>query len=169
MPERLRLRPTIHVAAGTNISLILRSIAKRCVSKDGPSRCLGPSFETAAQERGLLRMRSVGIVGKLDTFAPSLVRQAKPDDSISSERPLPPLWRRRDIRRKRSDGAAQLAAQFLRNKAGVDAVANDLRPDEDDELGSIVRFVLVGEGVAQILNLIEQRNAGAGAGLLLLN
>src|SRR5260370_4345274 len=44
---------------GPNTGLILRSIAKRCVSKDGPSQSLGPSFETAAQERGLLRMRSV--------------------------------------------------------------------------------------------------------------
>src|SRR6266403_241421 len=35
---------------------------------NGTSQCLGRSFETAAQERGLLRMRSVGIVGKLDTF-----------------------------------------------------------------------------------------------------
>src|SRR5215467_10281745 len=29
------------------------------------------------EERGLLRMRSAGIVGKLDTFTPSLVRQAE--------------------------------------------------------------------------------------------
>src|SRR5258708_14862089 len=42
---------------------------------------------------------------------------------------------------------------FRSNKAGVHAVANDLRADEDDELGSAVRFVLVREGVTQILNL----------------
>src|SRR5258708_30571644 len=39
--------------------LIMRSIAKRCVSKDGTCPCLGPSFETAAQERSLLGVRSV--------------------------------------------------------------------------------------------------------------
>jgi hypothetical protein len=33
--------------------------------KDGTSHCRGPSFETAAQARGLLRRRYVGIVGKL--------------------------------------------------------------------------------------------------------
>src|SRR5258707_11062526 len=82
---------------------------------------------------------------------------------------LPPLWRWRDMWWNRSDAAAQLGAQFLRNKAGVHAVANDLRADEDDELGSAVRFVLVREGVTQILNLIEQRNAAAVEILLLLN
>jgi hypothetical protein len=41
-------------------TLILRSRAQHGVSKDGTSQCLGPSFETAAQERGLLKMRSVG-------------------------------------------------------------------------------------------------------------
>ncbi len=40
--------------------LILRSRAQHGVSKDGTSQRLGPPFETAAQERGLLRMRSVG-------------------------------------------------------------------------------------------------------------
>src|SRR5260370_11481420 len=82
---------------------------------------------------------------------------------------LTPLWRRRDIRWNRADGAAQLGAQFLRNKAGVHAVANDLRADEDDELGSAARFVLGREGVADILNLVEQRNAAAVEILLLLN
>src|SRR6267378_3082487 len=82
---------------------------------------------------------------------------------------LPPLWRRRDIWWNRADGAAQLGAQFLRNKAGIHAVANDLRADEDDQYGSAVRFVLVREDVAQILNLIEQRNAAAVEILLLLN
>src|SRR5713101_3686427 len=58
--RRCGYRPRLRVHEEIN-DLILRSRAQHGVSKDGTSQCLGPSFETAAQARGLLRMRSVWV------------------------------------------------------------------------------------------------------------
>src|SRR5258705_5938258 len=48
----------------------------------------------------------------------------------------------------------------------IHAVADNLRADEDDQLGTGGLSVLMGEGVAQARNLIEQGNAVSGAVLL---
>src|SRR5258708_38621221 len=48
----------------------------------------------------------------------------------------------------------------------IHAVADNLRADEDDQLGTGRLSVLMGEGVAQARNLIEQGNAVSGAVLL---
>src|SRR6202030_594227 len=79
------------------------------------------------------------------------------------------LRRGRNYRRNWSDDAAQLGTQLFPDETGVHAVANDLRPNEDDQLGAGVRFALVREGVTQFGNLVEYRNAAAGEILLLLN
>src|SRR5689334_344913 len=69
--------------------------------------------------------------------------------------------RHRNLRWHRLDRPAQLGAQFLGNEVRIDAVANDLRPDEDDELGAHDRLVLVREDVADLGDLIEDRDAVA--------
>src|SRR5580700_4740125 len=51
----------------------------------------------------------------------------------------------------------------------IDTIANDLRADENDELGTGDRPGLMREGVAQLGNLIEQRDAAAIELLLLLD
>src|SRR6266853_2581257 len=79
------------------------------------------------------------------------------------------LRRGRNLRRNNRDGAAQLGPQLLGDKMRVDGVANDLRADENDELGAGDPLVLMREGVAQPGNLVEQRDAAAVEVLLLLN
>src|SRR5258705_4823957 len=63
--------------------------------------------------------------------------------------------------------AAQLGAQFLGDAHCVDAVADDLRPDEDDQFGALRRLGVAADQLAEIAELIHQRNAGAvAAGVL---
>src|SRR5262245_13094795 len=58
----------------------------------------------------------------------------------------------------------QLGAQLLRHEVGIDAVANDLRPYENDELGSHHAVGALREGAAQQAGqLIKQRKAAAAA------
>src|SRR6267154_1975984 len=71
------------------------------------------------------------------------------------------LRRRLEVRRHRLDRAAQLGAQLLGHEMGVDTVANDLRPDEYDELGARDRPRLMRKEIAQLGNLIKHRNARA--------
>src|SRR4051794_28170558 len=66
-----------------------------------------------------------------------------------------------------SDTAAQFGAQFLGDVVGIGAVADDLRPYEDDQLGSSTLLVLMREGIPKALYLVQQRNAVAAAVLLL--
>src|SRR3569833_867090 len=66
-----------------------------------------------------------------------------------------------------ADAAAQLRAQFLGDVVGIGAIADDLRPDEDDQLGSRAGLVLMREGVAESGNLVEYRDAVAASVLLL--
>src|SRR5215468_12049272 len=63
--------------------------------------------------------------------------------------------------------AAQLRPQFLRYAIGIEAVANNLRADEDDELGPGCLLVLMREGIAQSLDFIQQWNSAAISVLLL--
>src|ERR1700737_4176545 len=66
-----------------------------------------------------------------------------------------------------ADLAAQLGAQFLGDVHGIDAIADDLRPDEDDQLGALGRLGVAADQLAQLAKLIHQRNAGAiAAGVL---
>src|ERR1700748_2203257 len=72
-----------------------------------------------------------------------------------------------EIIRARSDAAAQLRAQLFGDVMGVRSVADDLRPDEDDQLGPRGRLVLMRGGIATPLDLVQHRNAAAVAILLL--
>src|ERR1700694_5818277 len=48
----------------------------------------------------------------------------------------------------------------------IHAVADNLGADKDDQLGTGLLFVLIGKGVAQTRNLIEQGNPVSGIVLL---
>src|SRR5215468_996663 len=50
---------------------------------------------------------------------------------------------------------------------GIRPVADDLRPNENDQLGALGLVGLMPEGVAETGNLVEYRNGIAGAVLLL--
>src|SRR5690606_42122521 len=50
---------------------------------------------------------------------------------------------------------------------GVGAVADDLRADEDDQLGALGAVALMPEGIAEAGNLVEHGKRVAGAALLL--
>src|SRR5262249_46091728 len=66
-----------------------------------------------------------------------------------------------------TEAIAHARAQLFRDLVGVDAVANDLRADEDDELGAVDGAVVVAEQLAQGAELVEQRQAGPAARLRL--
>src|ERR1700730_9195168 len=70
------------------------------------------------------------------------------------------------ICRTRGDTSAQFRSKLFGDDMGVRAVADDLRPDEDNQLGACRGVVLVPEGVAETGNRIEQRNPAARAVLL---
>src|SRR5215471_1481061 len=64
--------------------------------------------------------------------------------------------------------AAHARAQFLRHRGRVDAVADHLRPNEDNQLGAGERLLVQrAGGIAQERDLIEERNAVARAALSL--
>src|SRR5262245_48283235 len=68
------------------------------------------------------------------------------------------LGRRRLPRFGRADRAAQLAPNLLGDEIGILAVPDDLGPDENDQLGTLDRFVCLREELAQHGNLVENRN-----------
>src|SRR5579871_624069 len=68
---------------------------------------------------------------------------------------------------RRGDGAAQFRSKFFRNNMGVRAVTDDLRSDEDDELGALGVVGLMTHGVAEDGDLIEHWDSVSGAALLL--
>src|SRR5207248_5771205 len=80
------------------------------------------------------------------------------------ERQLRPFLRALDRRAvvRPDQPPVHLGAQLLGDHVGVDRVADDLRADEDDQLGAADRLILVGEEVAYRRQLVEQRNAGPG-------
>src|SRR4051812_22208941 len=57
--------------------------------------------------------------------------------------------------------AAQLGAQLLGHAHRIDAVADDLRADEDDKLGALCALVVAAEQLAEFAELVDQRQAGA--------
>src|SRR5689334_18056788 len=61
---------------------------------------------------------------------------------------IDPLCLKR-ARRYRIDGSAQFRPQLLGDVMGVGAVADDLRTDEDDQLGPSPTAVVVAEQVAE--------------------
>src|SRR5215213_584114 len=65
------------------------------------------------------------------------------------------------------DPAAQLRAHLLGDAHRVDTVADDLRPDEDDQLGALSGFVVAADQLAKLAELIDQRNAAAAVLLTL--
>src|SRR6202012_3477691 len=71
--------------------------------------------------------------------------------------------------RARTNGTAQFGTEFFGNRMRVHTVANDLRTDEDDQLRTRLRVVLVRERVADAFDLIEQGNAAAVLVLLVLD
>src|SRR5262249_165742 len=52
---------------------------------------------------------------------------------------------------------------FLGHAARIDAVADDLRANEDDQLGSLPAASVVGKGIADPIQLFEDWNAGSAA------
>src|SRR6202012_5538423 len=62
----------------------------------------------------------------------------------------------------RSDFTLQLGAHFLGDKVRVGPIANDLRPDEDDQLSSLNVVVLRREQIADAWKVVEPRNARTG-------
>src|SRR5882672_727983 len=58
----------------------------------------------------------------------------------------------------RADAATEFRPKFFGNVMSVHAVADNLGADKDDQLGAGLLFVLMGKGVAQTRNLIEQGN-----------
>src|SRR5262245_19743029 len=60
-----------------------------------------------------------------------------------------PVARQLDQRSLQTLGrSAQLGSQFLGHAARIDAVADDLRANEDDQLGSLPAASVVGKGIA---------------------
>src|SRR5690348_10315527 len=66
-----------------------------------------------------------------------------------------------------SDVAAQLRPQLFGDEVRIRAIANDLRSNEDDQLGAGCGIVLMSKRITEDWNLIEPGNGIAGAGLLL--
>ena len=58
---------------------------------------------------------------------------------------------------------SQLGAHLLGDAHRIDAVADDLRPDEDDQLGALLGLVVVAEQLAELAELVDDRQAGAAA------
>src|SRR5581483_6246315 len=59
----------------------------------------------------------------------------------------------------RAEPPAQLGAQLLGNVHGVDTVADDLRPDKDDQLGTLFGLVGIAEELAELAELVDQRQS----------
>src|ERR1700680_3145253 len=62
----------------------------------------------------------------------------------------------------RIDAAAELGSKFLGDEMGIQAVADNLWADKDDQLGTGVLLVLMREGGGEPLNLIENGNSVSG-------
>src|SRR5262249_33798691 len=76
----------------------------------------------------------------------------------------------RTARCLRARSPSEFGAQLFGNEVRIDAVADDLRPDEDDELGADRPVGAVREGAAErARQFVEQRDAGAAALLTLAN
>src|ERR1019366_980046 len=69
--------------------------------------------------------------------------------------------RERSVHRRLLKGTAQLGAKLFSDEVSINAVVNDLRPNEDDELGSRFRYGLVRKQITHFWNLIKQWNATA--------
>ena len=65
------------------------------------------------------------------------------------------------VRSRSTNRSLQLGSQLLGNEMRVDAVANDLRADEDDQLRPRDRSVLMRKYIAKLRNLVEHRDAAA--------
>ena len=70
---------------------------------------------------------------------------------------------REQVRHRGLDLAAQLRAQLLGDARGVDAVADDLRPDEDDELGARVGARVAAEQLAELAGADRSAEARCGS------
>src|SRR6266478_6645620 len=74
------------------------------------------------------------------------------------------LGRERPARRLGTCGSAQLGAQLLGNEMRVNAIPNDLRPYENDQLGPHQPVGAFREGASQNAGqLIKEREAAAAA------
>src|SRR5215470_5037236 len=74
----------------------------------------------------------------------------------------------RSARRRRARRAAQLRAQLLGDEMGIDAVADDLRPDENDQLGALEAVGLLRECAAERVGKLAEQGDAARAALLAL-
>jgi len=71
------------------------------------------------------------------------------------------------IGRGRSDAATQPRSKLFSNDMGVGTVADNLRADENDELGALGGIALMPEGVTKPGDLVQHRD-GISAAILLL-
>ena len=67
-------------------------------------------------------------------------------------------WNPWVIYNARAEVSAQFRPKFFSNVMRIGSVTDNLWPDEDDQLGTGRLVVLMGKGVAQPRNLIEQGN-----------
>src|SRR4051812_33967881 len=65
------------------------------------------------------------------------------------------------IRVRGAQTSAQLGAQFLGDAHRIDTVAHDLRPDENDQFGALCDLVVAAEQLAELAELIDQRQTAA--------
>src|SRR5215813_11506644 len=74
------------------------------------------------------------------------------------------LGRKRAARRLGTGGPAQLGAQLLGDEMSVDAIPDDLRPYENDQLGPHQPVIALREGASESARqLIKERKATATA------
>src|SRR5262245_5971291 len=76
------------------------------------------------------------------------------------------LGRQRAARRLGTGGPAQLGAQLLGYEMSVDAIANDLRPYEYDELGPHQPIIALREGTCEGAGQLAKDRKAAAAALL---
>src|SRR5213595_2915088 len=65
------------------------------------------------------------------------------------------------IRVRGTQASAQLGAQLFGDAHGIDTVAHNLRPDEDDEFGALRDLAVGAEQLAELAELIDQRQTAA--------
>src|SRR4051812_13853999 len=99
-------------------------------------------------------MKSVG------TTKGAPARRRSPDrlaTSLLQDRRRPSVRQLNQRRQRALDRATQLGTQLLRDAPRIDAVANDLRTNEDDELRPPRRVCLVGKSISEPVQLLQDR------------
>src|SRR5208337_1789069 len=113
-----------------------------------------------------------GAMAKLTAIAPPTAAAAHaifaklPKLSLKGSRiNVERVWNRQGLR----FAAPHFRAQLLCNHRGVDAISDNLRLDENDEFGALIRLARGAKRRADVRNLIEARDTAARLLLLVLN